>query len=86
MLNPSKTSPKGGKRGCLCLNNTYSSECCNGQLIAQGIGATEGGIVSNIDQAIFQRDIDNVIEQPIINEYSGTVTQSNGVRTISGSN
>ena len=85
MFNPSKTSPKGGKRGCLCPNNTYSSECCNGQLIAQGIGATEGGVVSNIDQSIFQRDIDHVIEQPIMNEYSGSVSQLNGVRTISGS-
>ena len=36
----SKTSPKGGKRGCLCDDKTYSKECCNGDLIAQGIGAT----------------------------------------------
>jgi hypothetical protein len=36
----SKTSPKGGKRGCLCDDNTYNKECCNGDLIAQGIGAT----------------------------------------------
>ena len=34
------TSPKGGKRGCLCKDNTYSSECCNGELIEQGIGST----------------------------------------------
>ena len=36
----SKTSPKGGKRGCLCPDGTYSSECCNGDLQAQGIGNT----------------------------------------------
>lgn len=36
----SKTSPKGGNRGCLCKDNTYKKECCNGDLQAQGIGAT----------------------------------------------
>ena len=40
MKTKSKTSPKGGKRGCLCDDNTYSKECCNGDLIAQGIGST----------------------------------------------
>lgn len=35
---PSRTSPKGGKRGCLCEDNTYSSKCCDGSLQAQGIG------------------------------------------------
>ena len=28
----SKTSPKGGNRGCLCDNGKYSKECCNGDL------------------------------------------------------
>lgn len=36
----SKTSPVGGKRGCLCDDETYSKECCNGDLQAQGIGTT----------------------------------------------
>ena len=39
---PSKTSPKGGKRGCLCKDNTYNSKCCNGDLQNQGIGSTTG--------------------------------------------
>ena len=39
---PSKSSPKGGRRGCLCENGTYSSKCCDGSLQAQGIGATTG--------------------------------------------
>jgi hypothetical protein len=34
------TSPKGGKRGCLCDDSTYSSKCCEGELINQGIGST----------------------------------------------
>ena len=35
----SKTSPKGGKRGCLCPDGKYSKDCCNGDLEAQGIGS-----------------------------------------------
>jgi len=34
------TSPKDGKRGCLCDDSTYSKECCKGELINQGIGST----------------------------------------------
>ena len=34
------TSPKNVKRGCLCDDSTYSSECCKGELINQGIGST----------------------------------------------
>lgn len=39
---PSKTSPVGGRRGCLCKDGTYSSKCCDGTLQAQGIGPTTG--------------------------------------------
>ena len=39
----SRTSPQGGKRGCLCKDNTYNSKCCNGDLQNQGIGNTSGG-------------------------------------------
>jgi hypothetical protein len=39
---PSYSSPKGGKRGCLCENGKYSSKCCDGSLQAQGIGMTTG--------------------------------------------
>ncbi len=36
----SRTSPKGGKRGCLCKDDkTYSRKCCDGSMHAQGIGA-----------------------------------------------
>jgi hypothetical protein len=34
----SKTSPKGGKRGCLCDDGTYKAECCDGTLQNQGVG------------------------------------------------
>jgi hypothetical protein len=42
MKTPSKTSPKGGKRGCLCKDGTYNSNCCDGSLQAQGIGSITG--------------------------------------------
>ena len=35
---PSKTSPRGGRRGCLCKYETYSVKCCKGKIINQGIG------------------------------------------------
>ena len=39
MKTPSKSSPRGGKRGCLCGNGTYSKDCCNGDLQNQGVGS-----------------------------------------------
>lgn len=55
MKTKSKTSPKGGKRGCLCSDGTYKKECCNGDLQAQGIGATlsQGGesLINNVNEA-----------------------------------
>jgi len=36
---PSYSSPKGGRRACLCPDNTYSIKCCDGSLQAQGIGS-----------------------------------------------
>jgi hypothetical protein len=45
---PSRTSPKGGQRGCLCKDGKrYSIKCCNGSLHAQGIGVIDG-VVSPI--------------------------------------
>lgn len=44
------SSPKGGKRGCLCKDGTYDSKCCEGELINQGIGSTvaqSSGAVTN---------------------------------------
>ena len=37
-ITPSKTSPRGKRRGCLCEDNTYNIKCCDGSLRAQGIG------------------------------------------------
>ena len=36
---PSRSSPRGASRGCLCRDkNIYSRECCTGDIMAQGIG------------------------------------------------
>lgn len=35
---PSKSSPKNSRKACLCPDGTYSRECCDGSLQAQGIG------------------------------------------------
>ena len=36
---PSRTSPQGSSRACLCWDsNTYSISCCDGSTHAQGIG------------------------------------------------
>lgn len=44
----SLTSPKGGKQGCLCEDGTYSKDCCDGSLPAQGIGSTVEQGVSEV--------------------------------------
>ena len=48
---PSRTSPKNSKRGCLCEDDTYRSECCDGSMQAQGIGATVGQNTSDVQEA-----------------------------------
>jgi hypothetical protein len=47
---PSKTSPKGGKRGCLCKNGTYDKKCCDGSLQAQGIGSAISNTINNVER------------------------------------
>lgn len=47
----SKSSPKGGKRGCLCKDGTYNVKCCDGTLPAQGIGdinTENAGVITHI--------------------------------------
>lgn len=44
----SQTSPKNGRRGCLCKDGkSYSIKCCDGSLQAQGIGNIDTVIVIN---------------------------------------
>lgn len=61
-LTPSRTSPKGGKRGCLCKDTLkYSVKCCDGTLWSQGIGPITG-IENNNIYLITQNDF-NIITQ-----------------------
>ena len=54
------TSPKGGKRGCLCKDGkTYSKECCTGELHAQGIGIDKHNATSNVVNVVNERVISN---------------------------
>lgn len=50
-------SPKGGKRGCLCADGTYSPECCDGTLQAQGFGSDVQQGTAVINHAINQQVI-----------------------------
>lgn len=53
----SKSSPKGGKRGCLCKDGKYSAKCCDGTLQAQGIGDITTEHPGNITNIIQVRQI-----------------------------
>jgi len=53
----SKSSPKGGKRGCLCKDGTYSAKCCDGSLQAQGIGNITNNNAGNITNVVQIRQI-----------------------------
>jgi len=51
MQTPSRSSPKGGKRGCLCKDTLkYSVKCCDGSIWAQGIGPIVGQPAFNQSQ------------------------------------
>jgi len=57
---PSKTSPKGGKRGCICKDGTYNSKCCDGSLEAQGIGSMVNQVTSSVTNTNTTRTITGV--------------------------
>ncbi|NCU72471.1 MAG: hypothetical protein EBY66_05620 [Candidatus Fonsibacter lacus] len=57
---PSKTSPKGGKRGCICKDGTYNSKCCDGSLEAQGIGSLVNQVTSSVTNTNEPRTITSV--------------------------
>lgn len=54
------SSPKGGNRGCLCKDETYKSECCEGELSEQGIGSTVNQQTSTITNTNQTRVITSV--------------------------
>ena len=69
---PSRTSPKGGQRGCLCKDGkSYSIQCCNGSLHAQGIGVIDGVVIPTI---VLNR-ITEISDQRITENNDNRVTQ-----------
>jgi hypothetical protein len=60
MKTPSKSSPRGGKRGCLCGNGTYSKDCCNGDLQNQGVGSLVQQGTQSVTNTNAPRTITNV--------------------------
>lgn len=60
MAKDKTTSPRGGKRGCLCKDGkTYSKDCCTGELHAKGIGALNTPNSSSVQNQIVERTINN---------------------------
>lgn len=51
------TSPKGGKKGCLCKDGKYRKECCNGDLQKQGVGSLVQQGVSDVQNTNEPRTI-----------------------------
>jgi hypothetical protein len=60
MTKNSYSSPKGGNRGCLCKDETYSPDCCDGEIISQGVGALVDQVVSNVNNTNAPRTIISV--------------------------
>jgi len=57
VITPSRTSPEGTDYGCLCPDNTYHPDCCNGDLHAQGVGQLYNGSQRVLNQTINERII-----------------------------
>jgi len=55
---PSRTSPKGGSRGCICDDNTYHKDCCDGSMMAQGIG-----VIQRVEFVILQENGFNILQE-----------------------
>lgn len=79
------TSPKGGKRGCLCDDGkTYSKECCKGELINQGIGnLTDGTDSERTSTAVERVELQEVTADG--GNVVSVITQTNEPRVISNS-
>ncbi len=55
----SRTSPKNSKRGCLCDDNTYHRDCCDGSLQAQGIGSDKRLVDDTRNRTIIERNLNS---------------------------
>lgn len=81
MSTPSRTSPRGGRRGCLCKDGkTYSRKCCDGTIGAQGIGSTVGGNTSTVVNEDTTR-VETETSTPIVSTNNSTVVNEDTTRT-----
>tara|TARA_Y100000385_G_scaffold140846_1_gene146228 strand:+ start:553 stop:792 length:240 start_codon:yes stop_codon:yes gene_type:complete len=61
---PSRTSPKGSSRACLCWDtNTYSIDCCDGSMRAQGIGVITRTATIEEDDFLLQENEDFLLQE-----------------------
>ena len=82
MRTPSKTSPVGGNRGCLCKDGkTYSRKCCDGSIGAQGIGSLVSGNTSVVTNEDTTR-VESETSSAITSTNNSNVTNEDTTRTI----
>ena len=55
----SRSSPQGVEYGCLCPDNSYHPDCCNGDIYAQGVGQLTLGHLSTITNTAVPRNTSN---------------------------
>jgi len=78
---PSRTSPRGGRNGCLCKDGkTYSRKCCDGTIGAQGLGSTVGGNNSNVVNEDTNR-VETETSTPIASTNNSNVINKDTTRT-----
>lgn len=70
----SRTSPKGSSRACLCWDtNTYSINCCDGSIQAQGIGSITGiapaPVNTPLTDATFNQAITDILAEDPNGDY-----------------
>lgn len=71
-------SPQDSRRACLCADGeTYSRECCDGELINQGIGSLEGqgsSVVIHVGQSDPEFSCDDLTLSGFAVDQDGTIT------------
>jgi|TARA_S200002703_G_scaffold157144_1_gene164305 hypothetical protein len=56
---PSRITKSNSKRGCLCDDNTYHPDCCDGTIWAEGVGITQGQTNNTITNTATERNNTN---------------------------
>jgi len=56
---PSRITKNNGKRGCLCDDNTYHPDCCDGTIWAEGVGVTQNQTNNTITNTATSRNNTN---------------------------